>query len=276
MSTWSPKQPASTEYFPVDLVRQLAPGDTITSCSCSIALLAGTDPGLGAMLVGPVIINGTTVAQKVGGGVSGCRYQLSFAAVTLLGETLPLNGDFTIGTVADPRDLTTVDTVKGWLNLKATDDDPLLQRLITAQSRLLEAWLSRPIVLQPFISTYDGPGGSNLCLKNYPIQAVSNVLVDAEDVTAKVDHDDISIWRTDNMNFPMGTVVTVAYTAGFPTVPFDIEQACIELVSLRYRERDRIGHQSKSLGGETVSFYIKAMPDSVLQLLSQYRRVVPC
>lgn len=64
-------------------------------------------------------------------------------------------------------------------------------------------------------------------------------------------------------------LITYAYT------PYEIEQACIELLSIRYRERTRIGENSKNIGGETVSFNVKDMPDSVKTILNNYRRVVP-
>ena len=69
--------------------------------------------------------------------------------------------------------------------------------------------------------------------------------------------------------------VTVQYTAGFAVTPPEIEQACIALVALRYKERDRIGQASKNVGGETVSFQQKDMPADVATILDQYRNLVP-
>jgi hypothetical protein len=65
-------------------------------------------------------------------------------------------------------------------------------------------------------------------------------------------------------------LITYSYT------PEEIEQAVIELLSLRYRERSRIGQKSQTLGaGETVAYITADMPDSVKALLQQYRKVVP-
>lgn len=59
-------------------------------------------------------------------------------------------------------------------------------------------------------------------------------------------------------------------------VPQDVEQACWEMVGERYRTKDRIGQQSKSLGGqETVSYFIGAMSDYVKGVLQNYQRVTP-
>ena len=65
------------------------------------------------------------------------------------------------------------------------------------------------------------------------------------------------------------------YSAGFAATPPEIEQACIELVTLRYKERDRIGQVSKNLAGEVVAFQQKDVPPDVATLLDQYRNLVP-
>ena len=68
--------------------------------------------------------------------------------------------------------------------------------------------------------------------------------------------------------------VAIVYRAGYATPPPEITQACIELAALRYRERERIGHASKSVGGETVAFVLDDMPAQTRTLLDRYRRVV--
>ena len=58
-------------------------------------------------------------------------------------------------------------------------------------------------------------------------------------------------------------------------VPFDIEQACIEMAAERYRYKDRIGQSSKTLGGqETMAFSLKDMQDYIKLSLQPYRRVI--
>jgi hypothetical protein len=68
--------------------------------------------------------------------------------------------------------------------------------------------------------------------------------------------------------------LSVAMSYGY--VPADLAQVTMEWASERFRYRDRIGLQSKSLGGqETMSYSTKAIPDFVEQTLRNYRRVVP-
>lgn len=66
----------------------------------------------------------------------------------------------------------------------------------------------------------------------------------------------------------------VALTYGY--VPADLANAAREWILERQAYAERVGLQSKSLGGqETVSFRIAAVPDFVAPVLQQYANVVP-
>ena len=69
--------------------------------------------------------------------------------------------------------------------------------------------------------------------------------------------------------------VELVYTAGFASVPPGVEQAVIDLVALRYRELDRIGMASQSVGGETTAYVIRDMPPQVATALASWKPVVP-
>jgi hypothetical protein len=59
-------------------------------------------------------------------------------------------------------------------------------------------------------------------------------------------------------------------------VPGDIEQAAIETVAWRYKEKSRIAEATKSLGGsETISFQTTDVPADVKTSLANWRRVAP-
>ena len=70
--------------------------------------------------------------------------------------------------------------------------------------------------------------------------------------------------------------VVVNYTAGYAAAPSDLEQACIELVAWRFRERERLGLASKSLqtGGEVESYQTTDVPASVRTNLNNWKKVV--
>ncbi|HTT84960.1 MAG TPA: hypothetical protein VMF67_15900 [Rhizomicrobium sp.] len=69
-----------------------------------------------------------------------------------------------------------------------------------------------------------------------------------------------------------GASILISY--GF--IPADLADACIELVSERFKYAQRIGETSHSLGGnETVSFNTARFTPVIAALLQPYRNVVP-
>jgi hypothetical protein len=69
-----------------------------------------------------------------------------------------------------------------------------------------------------------------------------------------------------------GLVVLISY--GY--IPEDLEQALIELIGERYKQRTRIGQNSFNFGnGLVVSFMNRDMNENVRTILAQYKNVVP-
>lgn len=180
-------------------------------------------------------------------------------------------------------DLTTLDNVKAWLSIPATQtaDDVLLARLITAASGYIGTWLGRTLGIASYTEIRDGTGGQRLGFRHTPAQAVQSVIVDGMAISPSAGAPQPGYLFDDRVMTLIGhrftrgeSNVVLAYTAGFTATPAELEQACIELVGLRYRERDHIGQSSKGLGGETVSFSEKDMSDDIKTILTAYRRVI--
>jgi len=180
-------------------------------------------------------------------------------------------------------DLTTLANVKAWLGITSSTDDAQLSRLITAYSQYIQTWLNRQIAAQSYSELRDGSGKDFLVFADYPVTAVTSLKINGQAISQSADgvlqpgyaFDDGQIWLI-GYRFAKGRKnIALTYTAGYATTPPELEQAVIEVIALRYKERERIGHQSKSLAGETVSFYIKDYPDSVQTILNNYRKVVP-
>ena len=178
-------------------------------------------------------------------------------------------------------DLTSLANVKQWLNVATTTDDTLLTRLITAGSQFIQAWLNRQLASQSYTEIRDGNGTTKMFFAQYPVTAVANVVIDGVTVPASPDGVQPGYTFDTRMLYLIGYApcvdqqnVTLTYTAGYATTPPEIEQACIELVSLRYRERGRIGMSSVAAAGETTSYIITDMPKSVATILSNYKRVI--
>lgn len=179
-------------------------------------------------------------------------------------------------------DLTTLANVKAWFSppLATTADDALLTRLITAASQYIQSWLGRQIASQNYAEARDGAGGRKLVLANAPVTAVATLSIDGIAIpmasgpsAAGYVFSATTIYLQSYLFTPGYQNVAVAYTAGYAVTPPELEQACIELVALRYKERDRIGQVSKNLSGETISFTQKDVPADVETVLAQYKRI---
>ena len=175
-------------------------------------------------------------------------------------------------------DLTTLANVKAYIPSlgTVTTFDALLGRLITAASAWIKSYLNRDILATTYVETLDGTGTTALMVGQYPITALTSLVVDGRDVTADAVFSRRMIrLKAGKFYAGVGNVV-VNYTAGYAAPPYDLEQACIELVAWRFRERERLGLASKSLqtGGEVESYQTADVPASVKTILNNWRKVV--
>jgi hypothetical protein len=181
---------------------------------------------------------------------------------------------------ADPNDLTTLATLKNYLN-PGSNDDTLLQRLLTSASFAIESYLNRAIKSASFTDVFDGTGGRVLLVPQYPITAVTSVTIDGVAIPSAGGPTTPGFYFTDTKIILSGYYFTkglgnvaITYTAGWATVPFDIEQACIDTVQYWLGNRQRNSEVSRSMGGQTISYSQKDMPDWTKTILAQYKRVI--
>ena len=189
--------------------------------------------------------------------------------------------------------LTTLANVKDWLATGTgafpPTDDRLLSRLIASASVFLESWASQSFSIGNWQEIRHGLGGDSMVLQVTPIVAIIGLSVDGISVPAAPPMSQQG-WSSGyafspttislrGYRFTRGTQnVIVQYRAGYAKPPPDIEQACIELVVRKYRERTRIGEISRSIGGaETVTYSPVAfrsmdMATDIQVLMQQYRR----
>lgn len=162
-------------------------------------------------------------------------------------------------------DLTTLATVKGYLpGIDALDTqfDDLLTRLITAVSVQFTREVGRSLATASATEVYNGHGGQRLTPARWPITAVAALTVDGVAVTARatvtgdgyVIDGQTSVLLVGSYFTEGAQNVSLTYTAGHATIPLDVEQAVIKMVSLQFRDRDRIGQGSRSMAGESVSY----------------------
>lgn len=191
---------------------------------------------------------------------------------------------------AGPRDLTTLAKLKTWVNVAGASDDTMLQDLITNVSAWIEQWLSRSFFIPASakVEVRDGNGGTKLLLSDFPVVDVSAVSINGTQIPESTSTSVNGFFFTDILVGLRGYVFTrgdqnisITYTSGLAQlshpeqVPAEIQQCCLELCALRYKERDFVGIENKNLGGETVTFSQRDMPKSVATLLENYKRRIP-
>lgn len=180
---------------------------------------------------------------------------------------------------AAESDLTNLSDVRAWLGMAPAniEFDVALQRLITGCSAFMQRYMQRAIPATSYKHSADGPGSTFMVVKNYPITRVSSVTVDGVVVPlSNISFDERTIYLDGAYRFNRGrNNIALRYTAGYDEVPFDLAQACIETVALRWRERDRIGMVSKAVGTETTAFSLVDFPKQVQTLMDTYKNVVP-
>jgi len=80
-------------------------------------------------------------------------------------------------------DLVQLATVKNWLGVASSADDAQLSALITQISRAIYNYINRSFVLPANVSeAHDGSGRESLILRNWPVGAISAVIVDGKPI----------------------------------------------------------------------------------------------
>ena len=178
--------------------------------------------------------------------------------------------------------LTTLANVKDWLQINTTTSDALLTRMITAFSDAVANYINRDLGLQAYTITRDGIGGNVLIFQNYPVVTLSSLTIDGIAIPAR------PAFGSNGYVFSATKVVLTGYiftkgvqnvtlstTAGYASIPTELEQAVIEWIADRYASRDRISINSKSIAGESIVFAQNDIPDPVVAILRPYKKVVP-
>ena len=142
--------------------------------------------------------------------------------------------------------------------------------------------MTRDILSATYVETLDGNAGDRVVLKQYPITAVSSVVVDGYQLPVSTAYnipgyqfDDIGVYLIGYLFTRARRNVQISYVAGYTSVPTDLEQAVLDICAQRYRERDRIGLVSKGLAGETTTFSQKDVSAGSLTVLQYYQRCFP-
>lgn len=180
--------------------------------------------------------------------------------------------------------------VKTYFNITTSSEDAVLTALIAAASANIEQYCNRTFAQATYAETRNGNGADSIFVRQSPIVSVQSVLVNGLAVPAAADaqHDGfvfdgerIYIRSRSRYPSPSGVVwrfergvqnVQLAYTAGYATIPADLNQACVEFVGWKRAKRSRIDKKNETLGTQQTQGYdLSAAPASVLAAINSYR-----
>lgn len=171
--------------------------------------------------------------------------------------------------------LCTLADVKAYLSLETTTSDDLLNMLIENASAFIENYTNRVFAITTYQEMRNGTGNAKMPVEYAPIVDLVSVKVNDIDYTQYAKNTDTLIWFISGGIFTTGLMnVELNYTAGYASIPADISQVCIDLVAYKFKQKDRIGLNSKTLAGEVISFELRDIRADIQNKLAPYIRVV--
>lgn len=177
--------------------------------------------------------------------------------------------------------LADVDDVKAYLGVTVSTDDALIADLVEAASAYVESYTGQSFRYRLKVELRDGNGERSLRLREGPVVDVVGVSVDGVAVpeSTSLSSDgwflmDGSVRLRGSRFTPGDGNVSVSYTCGYPAVPADVRQCVVELASLKYRDRTRIGKSTEAISGMSVSYLPSMVPASVTAVLDAHRRLL--
>ena len=190
--------------------------------------------------------------------------------------------------------LTTLAKVRRQLfgNDPAVEADDILTTLMSSSSAWVEAQVGGDLITATITDTLDGDGGTRIRLKRShsyrpacTATTITSVTVDGTVIPARAAVTALNtnpsgyIYRDDCVDLvgyttTVGTAnVVVVYVAGYMTCPTDLEQATLEHIAVRYKDRGHAGVDSASGGDGSVNYGVAGNLAYMESVLEKYRRV---
>ncbi len=204
-----------------------------------------------------------------------------------------------IVTAPEATALTTLSVVKAEIGITTTDLDTVLTRFINLASAQIVSYCDRDFALTTIDETIPAKGGNRIVLSRFPVTSITSVkylgvAVDTDyyflshPEAGFLDYISTGSWEYTSgsydytVRYQYGYILP-SFTTGTRNLPYDVEQACIELVKQAYFARDKDPSVAKEIvpqvyevqntnsvaGGSADRISI---PASVITLLSPYKR----
>jgi hypothetical protein len=184
--------------------------------------------------------------------------------------------------------LVILDDVKDVIGIDQAESahDEKLERMINAASWFCNNYTHRKLKSRALTEYYNGDGTNTLLTNEYPITVLTSVyddlaraygadtLIDSGDLVIVPDDLAYSIVYDGGAFLPGLRNLKVTYTAGYTTVPWDLQEAALELCAFYWDnfENKLFGKMSVTLADGSVHMETTKIPASVLRILDLYKR----
>lgn len=184
--------------------------------------------------------------------------------------------------------LATLGNAKTFLGITNSDKDEVLEMLINQATDYLETKCGRRFASTTYTEQeYDGNGTVEMKLQQFPVITFTtlqrNRATDNSDDWETVDTDDYWVENetgiiTKTSKFYKGKFnYRATYAAGYATIPYDLQYACLTIVSETLNRRSAMGIKSESLGDHSLTFESLYQSNAVLKdIVSNYRDIPLC
>ena len=161
-----------------------------------------------------------------------------------------------------------------------------LERMINAASWFCNNYTHRKLKSRALTEYYSGDGTNTLLTNEYPITVLTSIyddlaraygadtLIDSGDLVIVPDGLAYSIVYDGGAFLPGVRNLKVTYTAGYVTIPYDLQEAALELCAFYWDnfESKLFGKVAITLADGSIRQETTNIPRSVLKILDLYKR----
>jgi len=181
--------------------------------------------------------------------------------------------------------LTSVANAQTYLGI--TGDTTLLELLIDGATDYIESQCGRRFASTTYTQEeYDGTESNYIFLKQYPVTAATTIerndgTLSTPSWTSLTEGDDYEPYLNEGYLDMLGRTseterhrYRATYTAGYTTIPYDLEIACLKLVSEGYNKRKNDGVTSERIGSWAITYGSVIENDKAFaETIARYRRI---
>jgi hypothetical protein len=179
--------------------------------------------------------------------------------------------------------LVQLNDAKSFLDYTGSDSD--MELLINAVTEFIEGRTQRRFKSTDYAQErYDGTGNEELCLNQFPVITMTllekSTTADNSNSWESIDSDDY--WVDESAGIIAKTTrfvkgkenYRVTYTAGFTTIPYDIQFLAMSLIDHFLKLKKGSGIRSESLGDHSVTFEgLMAINPTLIEISNRYREI---